>query len=287
MTRLKHPGRVPTALSILFGIFALSLSGCATFEDNFPGSSLSQDNFPPWDSPEQQRADGQAPYRSTEEIARPLSADEKAVLASAQTLIGMAPESAVKVNGRTFVLDCIGTVSAIFYGLDIDVQRDFPRYRGDGVGRLYQSLAAQRALHRDLYPRAGDIIFWDNTWDANGDGILDNDPRTHAGVVLSVDADGTIHYVHEHVVKGVTVEAMNLLHPRDYYGPQGRIINNALAMNSGISRRNNPPHWTSGDLWDSFGDILRVQDHFAVAADPSGSDRTVDVRLAVKPPDQP
>ena len=141
-------------------------------------------------------------------------------------------------------------------------------------------------LHRDLYPRPGDIIFWDNTWDANGDGILDNDPRTHAGVVLSVDADGTIHYVHEHIVKGVTIESMNLLHPRDYYDQQGRIINNALAMNSGISRRKNPPHWTSGDLWDSFGDILRVHDHFAVAADPSGSDRPVEVKLAVKPPDQ-
>jgi hypothetical protein len=79
---------------------------------------------------------------------------------------------------------------------------------------------------------------------------------------------------------------MNLLHPRDYYDPQGRIINNALAMNSGISRRNNPPHWTSGDLWDSFGDILRARDHFAVVPDPSGSDRTVEVRLPVKSPDQ-
>ncbi len=273
---MKSTGRVQTALGILSCIFAVSFSGCATFEDNFP----------PWDSLEPQRTAEQAPYRGSDQVAQPLSADEKAVLASAQTLIGRAPESMVKVNGRTFVLDCIGTVSAIFYGMYIDVQRDFPRYLGNGVGRLYNSLMAQNVLHRDLYPRAGDIIFWDNTWDANGDGILDNDPRTHAGVVLSVDADGTIHYVHEHIVKGVTVEAMNLLHPRDYYDPQGRIINNALAMNSGISRRNNPPHWTSGDLWDSFGDILRAQDHFAVAADPSGSDRTVEVRLAVKPPDQ-
>jgi hypothetical protein len=284
---LKRTTRIVTVFSILFCFFALMLSGCETFEDNFPGSSLSQDNFPPWDPPEPQRTAGQAPYRSGEEVAQPPSADEQAVLASAKTLIGMAPESVVRVNDRTFVLDCIGTVSAIFYRMDIDVQRDFPRYRGDGVGRLYQSLQARHALHTDLYPRAGDIIFWDNTWDANGDGILDNDPRTHAGVVLSVDADGTIHYVHEHIVKGVTVEVMNLLHPRDYHDPRGRIINSALAMNSGISRRNNPPHWTSGDLWDCFGDILRVQDHFAVAAAPSGSDRPVEVHLAVKPPDQP
>ena len=282
---LKRTRRIETGIGILFSFFALALSGCASL------AWMGQGDFPPWDSAgphsaASRPADEQAASRSPEQAAKPLSADEKAVLASALALIGRAPESTVRVNGRTFVLDCIGTVSAIFYGMDIDVQRDFPRYPGNGVGRLYESLRAQNVLHRDLYPRAGDIIFWDNTWDANGDGILDNDPRTHAGVVLSVDADGTIHYVHEHIVKGVTIEAMNLLHPRDYYGPQGRIINNALAMNSGVNRRNNPPHWTSGDLWDSFGDILRVQEHFTVAAAPSGSGSPMEVQLAVRPPDQ-
>jgi hypothetical protein len=84
----------------------------------------------------------------------------------------------------------------------------------------------------------------------------------------------------------VIVEAMNLLHPRDYYGPQGRIINNALALNSGISRRNNPPHWTSGDLWNSFGDVLRVRGHFAVAGAPADSVPPEDVLLAMRPPDR-
>jgi hypothetical protein len=189
------------------------------------------------------------------------------------------------VNGRTFVLDCIGTVSALFYGMNIDVQADFPRYSGNGVRRLYMSLAALHALHGDLYPRPGDIIFWNNTWDANGNGDLTDDPMTHAAVVLSVDDDGTIHYVHEHVTKGVVVEVMNLVHPRDYYDPQGRIINNAIALNSGISRKNNPPHWTSGDLWDSFGDILRVRGHFAVAEAPAALQPPEDLLLAMRPPD--
>ena len=226
-----------------------------------------------------------APYRTRDELSAPLSADEKAVIASANTLIGMAPESRVVVNGRTFVLDCIGTVSAIFYGLDIDVQKDFRRYRGDGVSRLYQSLVARSALHRDRLPRPGDIVFWDNTWDANGDGRLDDDPLTHAGVVMSVDSDGTIRYVHEHIIKGVTVEAMNLRRPGEYYDPLGRIINNAMAMNSGISRRDNPPHWTSGDLWDSFGDVLRVRKYFEVAVSIPGTGREETVLVALRPPD--
>lgn len=206
-----------------------------------------------------------ASYRSPQEIDKPLTSDEKAVIASAGSLMGKAPNSRVNVNGRTFTLDCIGTVSAIFYGMHIDVQADFSRYSGDGVNRLYQTLKALNVLHKDTYPRPGDVIFWDNTWDANGDGKLNDDPRTHAGIVLAVDADGTIHYVHEHVIKGVTVEVMNLLHPHDYYGPGGKIINNAMAMNSGISRKDNPVHWVSGDLWNSFGDVLRVKRHFSVA----------------------
>ncbi|MGA2976520.1 MAG: CHAP domain-containing protein [Spirochaetia bacterium] len=224
-------------------------------------------------------------YRTAEQIRAPLSVDEKAVLASANTLLGRAPSSTVNVKGRTFVLDCIGTVSAIFYGVNIDVQKDFSRYGGNGVNRLYQSIKALNGLHKDLYPRPGDVIFWDNTWDANNDGNRTDDPRTHAGVVIAVDGDGTIHYVHEHIIKGVTVEAMNLLHPKDYYDPQGRIINNALAMNSGISRKDNPAHWTSGDLWNCFGDILRSKKHFAVAdglPDPNPPD---EVLLAMRAPE--
>ena len=224
-------------------------------------------------------------YRTQEQVSAPVSPDEKAVIASAQVLMGKAPESHATVNGRTFVLDCIGTVSAIFYGMNIDVQRDFRRYAGDGVSRLYQSLLAHGAVHRDLLPRPGDVIFWDDTWDANGDGNLADDALTHAGVVLSVDPDGTIHYVHEHVIKGVVVESMNLFHPRDYYGPQGRIINNAMAMNSGVSRRDNPAHWTSGDLWDSFGDVLRVRKYFEVAVTVPGAGLPEPVLVALRPPD--
>ncbi len=41
------------------------------------------------------------------------------------------------------------------------------------------------------------------------------------GLVIAVDPDGTIHYEHEHVRKGVIVEVMNLLHPQEYSTPQG------------------------------------------------------------------
>jgi hypothetical protein len=243
---IRHSSRVALFLFALLG--AALLSGCVSLTAGPFGGTLTDDTA----------------YRIPEQTRAPASVEEKAVLASARTLIGQKPEAKVVVRGRAFTLDCIGTVSAIYYGVGVDVQADFRRFPGDGVNRLFQSLKALNVLHRDRYPRPGDIVFWDNTWDANDDGRLDDDPRTHAGIVMSVDDDGTIRYIHEHVVRGVIIEAMNLLHPRDYYGPDGRVINNAMAMNSGISRGRNPAHWVSGDLWDSFGDILRVRAHFAV-----------------------
>jgi hypothetical protein len=228
---------------------------------------------------------GQMEYRSMEEARMPPTEQEIAVLASANALIGKAPDSRVVVNGRAFVLDCIGTVSAIYYGVSIDVQRDFALYGGNGVNRLYQSMKALGSLHTDQYPRPGDVIFWDNTWDANGDGNRGNDPRTHAGIVISVDDDGTISYVHEHVRRGVVVEAMNLLRPDDYYGPQGRIINNALALSSGISRKDNPARWTAGSLFNAFGDVLRNSRHFRVAGGTPDEHPPSEVVLALRPPE--
>jgi hypothetical protein len=206
-----------------------------------------------------------AGYRSGPQITAPLSEDEAAVLVSASELLGYPPNAKVVINGRTFILDCIGTVSAIYFKLGIDVQKDFGKYEGNGVARLYLSLAARGALHQDKLPRPGDVIVWDNTWDANGDGDLGDDPYTHAGIVVSVAEDGTVRYVHEHVRRGVIVEAMNLFQPGAYYGGDGSIINNALALGSGISRADNPPHWTSGDLFEAFGDVLREKAHFRAA----------------------
>ncbi len=195
---------------------------------------------------------------------RPLSEDQKAILETAFRLYGMPPESTVVVNGRTFVLDCIGTVSAIFYALGVDITKDFNRYSGNGVARLYKSLRDQGTLHEDQFPKPGDVVFWNNTWDRNGDGNRRNDPTTHAGIVLHVDDDGTIYYVHEHVREGVIVEVMNLYHPTVYRNEHGKQWNNAMALGSYYGNLENPLHWLSGDLWYLFGGVLSVKEHFRV-----------------------
>ncbi|HET6452195.1 MAG TPA: hypothetical protein VFI08_12835, partial [Spirochaetia bacterium] len=133
---------VRTAFLSAVGAVAISVCGCAVF------SGMVSNSNPDWDDPYGPPSGAAVPasagasapsgsaargtYRSQEQVSAPVSPDEKAVIASAQVLMGKAPESHATVNGRTFVLDCIGTVSAIFYGMNIDVQRDFRRYAGDG-----------------------------------------------------------------------------------------------------------------------------------------------------------
>jgi hypothetical protein len=201
-------------------------------------------------------------YRSIEDARKPPTDDELCVVTSAQKLLGKPPDAKVTVNGRRFSLDCIGTVSAVFFDMGIDVTKDFNKYSGNGVDRLYKTLKDLKVLHRDKYPRIGDVIIWDNTWDAHHDGYRTYNPRTHTGLVVSVDDDGTIQYMHENLYKGVTVEVMNLLHPSVAWDANGKRLNSGLAIAAKKGGRK-PRHWLSGDVFDTFGDVLNVKDYFS------------------------
>jgi hypothetical protein len=190
--------------------------------------------------------------------------DELRIVDSSKLLVGQKPNAKVVVNGKAFTLDCIGTVCAIYYRLNVDLAKDFDKYPGNGVNRLYMSLDDRGVLHRDRYPRTGDVIFWDNTWDANGNGDRTDDPRTHAGIVLAVDDDGTIHYVHENLYKGVVVETMNLLKPAVAIDDEGKKINSGMAIAT-VSGGPKPERNLAGDVFDAFGDALKVKGDFAVA----------------------
>jgi hypothetical protein len=213
-------------------------------------------------------------YRSMEAAREPPSGRELEVIASAKALLGQKPNSSVIVKGKQFTLDCIGTVSAIFYRVDIDVTKDFDKYSGNGVNRLYMTLKDNGVLHRDTYPRPGDVVIWDNTWDANGDGDRTDDPRTHAGVVLSVDDDGTINYVHENLYSGVVIEEMNLLKPGAAWDDSGKRLNSGMAIAT-VSGGAKPERWLSGDVFDSFGDVLRIAGRLKVAEAPAPPDAIV------------
>jgi len=202
---------------LLFVLAALSLTGCATMT-----------------------------------ASRPAGPTVQKVLDTGRSLLGNKPNARVTVNGRAFTLDCIGTVSAAWWGAGVDLQRDFKRYPGDGVNRLYESLKSWGALSWARTPAPGDLIIWDNTWDVAGDPDFP-DGHTHAGVVLSVSNDGTVAYIHESVTRGVVVAYLNLYQP-DVGLREGRVFNSPMYLGSNFNKKDNPPRWTSGQLWSAFGD---------------------------------
>ena len=157
------------------------------------------------------------------------------------------------VNGRRFSWDCTGTVLAIYWYAGIDLARDFGRYPGNGVRRLYQTLEDASLLYTTTEPVLGDLVFWDNTYDADGDGAWD-DQLTHVGMVVETGADGTISYVHLNYRKGIVVEKMSLREPDVHQRTAGgrvTIVNSPLRMAE--AGKDHPDRWLAGQLYRVLG----------------------------------
>jgi hypothetical protein len=184
--------------------------------------------------------------------------EREKVVESAKTLLGQKPDAKVTVNGRSFVLDCIGTVSAAWWGAGYDIQKDFGKYEGNGVSRLYLSMKDWGALRDAREPKPGDVVFWSNTYDRNGNGKLYDDGLTHAGIVIETEEDGTVHYLHESYSRGVVIAFFNYRHPDEAKGPDGKIWNSPMFLGSNYGKPDNPPRWLSGDLLSAFGDAART-----------------------------
>ena len=128
-------------------------------------------------------------------------------------------------NGRDFAMDCSGVVSALYWYAGIDLQSCYPAYTGNGVTRIYRWLDDEQLLYRPDDPAPGDIIFWDNSYDKNGNGLAD-DELTHVGMVVSVDEAGLVTYVHHDYLSGVIFANM---YPPD---PSNRSLNSGMRIQS-------------------------------------------------------
>ncbi len=176
-----------------------------------------------------------------------ISKTQKLLIEEARRLIGVEK---IFVKGKSFSLDCSGTVMAIYWYAGIDLSRNFSRYTGGGTERIYKYLKDEGLLYRTKLPAPGDIIFWDNTYDKNKNGKPD-DYLTHMGMVVSVDKTGTIEYIHENYRKGIILARMNLYKADTYFEI---IEGKKIILNDPMRMRGSPKSkkWLSSQLYRDF-----------------------------------
>jgi hypothetical protein len=151
----------------------------------------------------------------------------------------------VAANSKLIRNDCSGFVETVYRDLGLHVpERDID---GNSVKREYLGFSDKQSLGNNR-PLPGDLAFFDNTWDRNKNGKVD-DPLTHVAIVTAVDDDGTITLAH-YGGHGLTHFKMNLaqVHVGKLHGKR---LNDFLR----VQRRRDPPGtlYLSGELFAGLG----------------------------------
>lgn len=161
----------------------------------------------------------------------------------AHSVGGMIGKSRVVVDGKTYRADCSGLVEAAYAKAGLDI-------RGSSAD-MYELAREMGVLHRKKTPQPGDIAFFDDTYDRNGNGRRD-DELSHVAIVEAVEDDGTIILVHRGG-NGIVRIRMNLRDPHVGRREDGVVLNDGLRS----GKQDGGPR-LSGELWKAFGSLWAV-----------------------------
>jgi len=169
---------------------------------------------------------------------------------------GYVGKSTLVARGKHFNSDCTGGVMACYYSAGVDLWEIMAPYSGNGVKRLFFALNDRKLVNRSPYPVPGDLVFWDNTWDKNGNGKFD-DYYTHVGLVVSSDDEGNIEYFHHHISLGFVIENMNLNKPNVH---RDTIDGKSVVINSGmrVADSTRSSAWLADELCRGFGQAWKI-----------------------------
>jgi len=156
----------------------------------------------------------------------------------------------IEVKGRRISYDCAGVTRAIYLPHGIDLyESDAGDHQANGVRLIYAHVRQYGRIHQGPVVRPGDLVFFDNTWDYNGDGLV-NDPLTHVGVVERVEADGTVVFI-SRVAEAIERFRMNLAKPHIRRAEDGRILNDHMRRKR-VDDADGTSYLT-GELFAAFG----------------------------------
>lgn len=139
---------------------------------------------------------------------------------------GVVTNDEIAVVARAYLVDRPPLAREDCTGLVAAITADAGRKVDGSVRDLWSKAQAEGRLQRDA--SVGDVVFFDDTWDKDGDGKHD-DPLTHVAVITGIESDGTIVMVHRGTSSGIAELRMNLDH-RDEHSANGEIVNSYLAM---------------------------------------------------------
>jgi hypothetical protein len=152
---------------------------------------------------------------------------EARLAARAASHVGHAGD--FRVGRERFPADCTGFVEAVYEAEGVPLRALMRRTAPQelqGVDAAWRTLERYGTIVRDgTWPSPGDLVFWHDTYDRNGNGRAD-DGLTHVGVVLYV-VDRTVVFAHRGS-KAVARGAMDTRRPDEAKAPSGEVVNSYL-----------------------------------------------------------
>lgn len=165
---------------------------------------------------------------ATSQARRKHRAQLQSVLDQGLMLLG---QSRVRVGKTPFRSDCSGFVEACYSRAKIDLI-DPMAGSGSATATMFRTLKKRQLPVRRKRAQPGDLAFFHNTHDRNGNGLRD-DRFTHVALVEKVERDGTVHFMH---FAGGTVKrgVLNVKNRKQHLDPySGKTWNSHLRQGRG------------------------------------------------------
>lgn len=128
---------------------------------------------------------------------------------------------------KYFIFDCSGFVAAVYWSANIVVFDKQAVFGEGGVKTIYATLDKYNKLYKNGFAGKGDIVIFDRTTSSTA-------KLTHTGIVINVDSNSTVTFVHSSVSKGLTVGYMNLKYSNENKR-NGNTVNSYLKNGAGIN----------------------------------------------------
>ena len=131
---------------------------------------------------------------------------------------------------------------------------------GTDIIDIYRFTQESGTVYHSTRPAVGDLVFFHNTFDRNGDGRA-NDWYTHVGLVEAVDEQGNIDIL-SYMDERVSRTHLNLEQPNQARSDEGDVINTSMRQ-----RMDSDPAYTqylSSELFAGFANLLGDRTEFLV-----------------------